>query len=150
MNQAPIFSGSVTADGVLVLADAERSRRAAHLRRLAGTSVDVIIRKRKSKRSLAQNAWIWAVAYPLLAESWGYDRHEREGMHYALIGKCFGLKWNEKLQMAVPVARSSKLSTKAFSEYMEWLIRFAAADGIVIPLPGEADIAALDTEIDNE
>ncbi len=95
------------------------------------------------QRSLDQNAWIWGIAYPLLADALGYDHHEHEDLHYALMEKCFGSHLDPRLRTLVPNKRSSKLTTKEFSEYMEFLVRFGATTcgGIFIPLPGEAEAA---------
>jgi hypothetical protein len=39
-----------------------------------------------------------------------------------------------------PAKTSSQLSTKEFSDYMEWLVRWAAMEhGIRVPLPGESE-----------
>jgi hypothetical protein len=103
--------------------------------------LELTVRVRRKRRSLDQNAWIWGVAYPLLGEGLGYDRHEIDDMHYALVAKCFGTHVDDRLGTEVPNVRSSKLTTKEFSEYMDWLVRFAAGYGVVIPLPDEAEAA---------
>jgi hypothetical protein len=109
-----------------------------YLRSEAGVELEIEIRRRKSQRSLDQNAWIWGVAYPLLAETLGYDRDEVEDLHYALVEKWGGTHWDPRMRSMVPNKRSSKLTTAEFSDYMEWLTRFAAKEfGCVIPLPDE-------------
>ena len=114
-------------------------------RLLAGWSgAAVEIRKRKSQRSLQQNAWIWSAAYPQIAEALGYEPDEIEELHYGLWAKFAGVKWDDRLQMLVPAGRSSRSDTKRFSDYMEWLVRFAVKDcgGLVITLPDEREGAA--------
>ena len=113
----------------------------ARLLDLAGKPV--VIKARTSKRSLDQNAYVWGVAYPIIAESLGYDLHEHEDLHYALVAKCFGEHFDKRVGAMVPNKRSSKMTTAEFSTYMEWLVRFAATDlgGIVVPLPGESEVA---------
>ena len=135
----PIWSGVVTSEGVLKL-DA-RSLYLGYLKRFANMPVQLVLKRRESQRSLDQNAWIWGVAYPVLAEALGYDLHEHEDLHYALVAKCFGEHFDKRVGAMVPNRRSSKLSTKEFSEYMEWLVRFGAMEcgGIVVPLPGESE-----------
>ena len=135
----PIFPGSVTEQGKLTL---ERPLQfQGHLRGLAGKRVEVVVRKPKSQRSLEQNAWIWGIAYPILGETLGYDKDELDELHYALVAKCFGVHMNEKMGVTVPNKRSSKLTTVEFSEYMEWLVRFAAKEfDCQIPLPNEVEI----------
>ena len=138
MPPTPIFTGTVTAQRTLVLNSPLAFR--AHLDQFKEKPVEVVVRLVKSKRSLDQNAWIWGVAYPILAETLGYDYEERESLHYALVAKCFGTNYDERLKADVPRKRSSKLSTKEFSEYMEWLVRFAAKEfACIIPLPEEIE-----------
>lgn len=111
------------------------------LRALAGKPVEIA--PVKSRRSLDQNAWLWGVAYPIIAVELGYDRHEHDALHYGLVAKCFGEHFDKRMGAMVPNKRSSTLTTKECSEYMEWLVRFAANDlgGIQVPLPGEGEAA---------
>lgn len=134
----PQFLAYVTDDGRLSLSRPADFR--AYLQALKGEDVEVVVRKRRHQRSQQQNAWIWGVAYPLLAETFGYDAHEHEDLHYALVEKCFGTKWDARLRTMVPQQRSSKLTTKQFSDYMEWLVRWGAEQGVVIPLPDDVDL----------
>jgi len=137
----PIFAGMVTDGGLLRL---ERPLAySAHLARLKGKRVEVTVRRFREQRSLEQNAWVWGVAYPILAETLGYDMDEREDLHYALVRKCFGTHLDPRVGVEMPNARSSKLSTKEFSDYMEWLVRFAAKEfDCVIPLPNEVEVTS--------
>lgn len=128
------LSAMVSADGSRLHLD--RPQREA-LRTLAGKRVE--IRPAKSIRSLDQNAWIWGVAYPLIADAIGYDRHEHEDLHYGLVAKWGGEHFDKRLGAMVPNKRSSKLTTREFSDYMDWLVRFAAETlGVLVPLPDEA------------
>ena len=120
----------------------ERRRFDRWLTTLVGKEIVLSANARGAKRSLDQNAWIWGVAYPLLAETLGYDRDEIEDMHYALVARCFGTHVDARIGAEVPNARSSKLTTKEFSEYMEWLTRFSAKQfNCVIPLPDEERVS---------
>jgi len=131
--------GHVSASGQLVLDD--RSKLTADVRRFAGKRVELVVRLRRSQRSVDQNRWLRGVAIKILAEHLGYDRHEYEDLHYALMEKCFGTRWNRTLQRQVPKVRSSKMSTREFSDYMEWLVRYAAQEfHCHIPLPNEVDV----------
>lgn len=135
----PVFRAVVSREIKIVLEDPGAFRE--HLVRLVDRRVEVVVRRERSKRSLAQNAWVWGCAYPLLAETLGYDRDEHEMLHYALVAKWGGKHFDERLRVDVPNKRSSKLSTTEFSDYMEWLVRFAAKEfGCVIPLPDEAEV----------
>lgn len=133
------FSGRCDDQGRWAFPSKENEALTMHLATLAGKPIVVTIAEKKDQRSLDQNAWVWGVAYPLLADTLGYDRDEIEDMHYALVAKCFGTHVDERLGAEVPNARSSKLNTKEFSDYMEWLVRFSAKEfNCVIPLPDEA------------
>ena len=138
-SQIPIWAATVTKEGILRVEDRDRFHR--YVRGLTGAQVEVVVRKRKSQRSLDQNAWAWGVAYPIIAGELGYDQHEHEDLHYALVAKCFGEHFDKRIGAMVPNKRSSKLTTAEFSSYMEWLVRFAATElgGIVVPLPGESE-----------
>ena len=136
MSEQPILA-TVTPTGLRLDAEAK-----ARLKLLAGERVE--IRKVKRTRSLDQNAWIWGVAYPQLAEALGYEPHEIEELHYGLVAKWGGEHFDKRLGAMVPNKRSSKLTTKEFSDFMEWLVRFAAKEcgGVVIELPDERTEAA--------
>jgi hypothetical protein len=137
----PVWRASVDEDGKLHVE--LRDRFLSHLKTLANMEVEVVVKRRQLQRSLDQNAWIWGVAYPVIAEELGYDKHEHDDLHYALVAKCFGEHFDKRVGAMVPNKRSSKLTTKEFSEYMEWLVRFAATElgGIMVPLPNESEAA---------
>lgn len=135
--EAPML-GVRTATGITLDRDSRE-----RLRQLSeGTRVEVRVARRT--RSLDQNAWIWGVAYPQIAEAIGYEPHEIEELHYGLVAKWGGEHFDKRLGAMVPNQRSSKLTTKQFSDYMEWLVRFAAKEcgGVVITLPDERESAA--------
>ena len=137
----PVFHGQTTERGDLRVSEPLKFRQ--HLRSLAGKPVEVVVRRKRSQRSLEQNAWAWGCAYPVLAETLGYDRDEHEELHYALVAKWGGTHLDEKLGVEVANKRSSQLSTAEFSDYMEWLVRFAAKEfDCVIPLPNEVEVSA--------
>lgn len=137
----PIFHADVTPDGArLVFDDREAPMRRRLLAAYAGQRVEVVVRKHRSKRSDRQNRWWWKIAVPLIANELGYDRHEHEDVHYALVAKCFGTHVDKLTGLEVPNARSSQLTTKQFSELMEWAVRWAAVEyGLELHLPGELE-----------
>ena len=142
MAVVPIFHARVSEDAKLVLEPTERYLRHGYLKSLAGKPVDVIIRLHRNRRSNKQNKWHWGIAIPLIAHELGYDKHEHEDVHYALVAKCFGTHVDVKLKQEIPNVRSSQLTTAQFSELMEWEVRFAARElGVVVPLPNECVLA---------
>lgn len=137
-----MFNGEITHDGRLQMDGIEASQRRRYLRSLAGKRVGVVIRERRAQRSHNQNAWLWGVALPVLAEALGYDEHEHETLHYALLGECFGHVYDQRTGQTVLAKTSSQLNTKEFANYMEWLVRWAATEhDCRIPLPGESEAA---------
>jgi hypothetical protein len=133
-----VFPAAVDANGKIAIENPPRWRIA--LQKLAGKRIEVVIRQPKSKRSLDQNKWWWGIAIPLLADELGYDKHEHDGLHYALVSKCFGVTQDTRTGVEVPNKRSSQLTVAEFAELMEWVTRFAAQEwGVVLPLPGEAE-----------
>ena len=135
----PIFHG-VVKDGAIQFEPRERGLRHGWLKGLEGAAVDVIVRRHTRKRTAEQNRWHWGIAVPLIAHELGYDKHEHEAVHYALVSKCFGTMTISGQE--VPKVRSSHLTTAQFSELMEWEVRWAATEfGIVVPLPGEIEAA---------
>ena len=118
------------------------------LKAFAGDEVIVSVTKRYGKRSLAQNSWLWGVALPLIAEHCWYDHHEHERLHYDLLAVRFGTETiNPTLPGAtariVPAKTSSQLTKAEFSDYIDWLVRYAATDlGVVVPLPNEVPVGA--------
>lgn len=142
MGLVPIFHGEVSPDGKLSLLAVEQARRLSYLRSLAGKDVDVVIKPHRDRRSDKQNRWWWGIAVPLIAHELGYDRHEHEQVHYALVAKCFGTRFDAVLKQELPNARSSQLTTVQFAELMEWAVRWAADEhGVVVPLPNESEAA---------
>ncbi len=140
MTLVPVFYGDVTADGRLVLSAAQAPLRRGYLKTLAGQPVVVTIKVKRNQRSAQQNRWHWGIAVPLIAHELGYDKHEHEHVHYALVAKCFGTTFDPKLKQEIPNVRSSHLTTTQFSELMEWEVRWAASEyGINVPLPNEAE-----------
>jgi hypothetical protein len=94
----------------------------------------------KKTRSLDQNAWLWGLALPMIAEDIGYDKHEHEWLHYELLAERFGTV-KAAGGLVLPAKTTSKMTTREFSDYMEWLVRFAAQKfGVVVPLPDEGSL----------
>lgn len=117
------------------------------LHALDGKVARVTIEEERDTRSSRQLRWLWGVAYEMFVEHYGYDLDERreakEQLHYALLKRCFGSRWDDKIGAEVPnVPASRHLDTKRCSDYMEWLVRYAAREGFVIELPDELKGAA--------
>lgn len=148
----PVFKGRVLPGGLLVLHRPKDYAR--HCATLAGKYVEVICRVERRKRTNKQNQWLWGYAYRTLLLEFGYDPLNRDEwkraiweLHEALVGRCFGTHYNERIGAEVRNARTSKLSTTEFSTYMEWLPRHAAENyHVVLMLPNEVDYSSIPDE----
>lgn len=147
-----VFKARVLQGGLLV--HHRPADYARHVRSLAGKFVEVICRPERRKRSNQQNRWVWGYAYEQILAAWGYAPDERkaatkEDLHEKLVGECFGTHWDDRLKCQVRNVRTSKLSTAEFSQYMEWLPRYAAQEPtlrIVLMMPNEVDYSSIPDE----
>lgn len=107
----------------------------------------MVITPKKEKRTNAQNRAMWGTVYDSLllglADAVGYDRHERaaakELLHEGLCAKFGGMETCKITGQQVRKFRTSKATKQEFSDYIEWVARFAATEyGVVVALPGEA------------
>lgn len=113
------------------------------LEALPGKELEIEIRPRKRERSNQQCRYLNGVAYKLLGDATGY---EREDISEYLCGAFFG--WKDKPMpgkrtVQVPLrtttrdadGKRSVLSKLEFADYVAWVQRFAAKQGVLIPDP---------------
>jgi hypothetical protein len=81
MAAVPVFIGDVDESAKLTLKAPSEFKR--YIRGLIGRTVEVVVRRPRSIRSLNQNAYYWGVVIATLAEEFGYDPPD---MHEALKG----------------------------------------------------------------
>jgi hypothetical protein len=132
-----LFPGRVDDSGTRIVFE-DPAQYVATRRKLAGKRVEVILRKPKSKRSLAQNDYAHKWPFPLIAEAMG------EGVEAAklcILGEKFG--WHEVMGKSLPIKPStSKLTITEFDALIEWMPPWALdMFGIEIPLPNEVPCA---------
>ena len=132
MTIVPKFEGVVNERGQLFL-DARKDMD-RWLRTLAGKVVEVVIRKKPSRRTVNQNAYLHAVPLPLLAEHFGMTIAE---VKYSLMGEKWGWKKDPISGREVPVKPStSEMTVDECTEFIEWLLDWAPAEhGVSIPAP---------------
>ena len=144
MSHTPVWPVRITGEGDLIHDQIAVFR--AWCRRHTGARMEMIVRKRGTKRSADQNRLLWALISEIAAEA-GYDAHEHEQLHYMLLCERFGT-WERTpgghlsrlfgRSVRVPKKTSSQLTTVEFTEYLDWLARFAAEHfGVVVQLPGD-------------
>lgn len=128
----PVFYGRVLPGGLYVRDRPKDYSR--YIKSLAGQFVEETIRKRRTKRSNQQNAYIHAVPIPMLAEHFGYTIPE---MKLVLMGECWG--WKEVLGRQIPVrSHTSEMSVEECQYFVDWVIPWAVQNhDVQIPLPNE-------------
>lgn len=130
----PVFAANVTEDGKLVLSSPLAFRQ--HLAKLSGKSVEVTVRRFRSKRSNEANRYYWGVVVPLLAEEFGYEKeemHEVLAMHFLRIDNC-------PVTGAPRRQRTPDCDTSQFALYVDACIRLGAEHGVYVPQPQEIEI----------
>ena len=126
----PIFHGKVE-KGKLILDSPDRFR--VHLSRYEGHHVEVVVRKKKSQRSIQQNKAYFGIAVDILCEHTGFNREE---MHEALKQK-FASRVDEKTGLTI-VESTADMDTVRFCQYYEDIQRWATEFlGVYIPDPNE-------------
>lgn len=102
-------------------------------------SWDVVIQKHKKKRSNMQNSALWGVAYKAISEETG---NSKEDLHEYFLGEFGG--WEDVEVMGVikarPTLRSSKMDTKTFKEFYEFIQMRASELGYYVPSPNEYEL----------
>ena len=126
----PIFHGRVE-KGKLILDSPDRFR--VHLSRYEGQPVEVVVRKKKSQRSILQNRAYFGIAVKILCLHTGFNREE---MHDALKQK-FASRVDEKTGLTI-IESTADMDTVRFCQYYEdiqrWAIEFL---GVYVPSPNE-------------
>ena len=126
----PIFHGRVE-KGKLLLDSPDHFR--VHLSRYEGQPVEVVLRRKKSQRSIQQNRAYFGIAVEILCERTGFTREE---MHDALKVK-FASRVDEKTGLTI-VESTADMDTVRFCQYYKeiqrWAIEFL---NVFIPDPNE-------------
>lgn len=119
-----LFVGRVLEGGLLVL-DRQKDY-ARHVRSFAGQHVEVLLRRRRQKRSNHANRFYWGYVLTAIAEATGYTKDEA---HDALKYQFLREDGDSPL---VKVRSTTDLSVQEFSEYLERVMAFGATTfGIV-------------------
>lgn len=127
----PVFYGKVLPGGLLVMEQAKAYGQ--HQRSLAGKHIEIVLRKRRTKRSSQANRYYFGVVVKHLAEYCGYDpqeMHEALAMRFLRIEDC-------PITGAPRRKRTPETDSSEFADYVDHCIRLAAELGVVIPQPHE-------------
>lgn len=129
----PVFTARIE-QGLIIFDNP--SRFLAHLEKLKGKRVEVIVRQQKSQRSNNQNNYYFGVVCKILGDYFGYSEEE---MHDALKYKFLRCGAAD----LETVKSTTKLNTAEFEEYLKKVRRWAAIEyNVIIPLPNEIEVAA--------
>ncbi len=98
-------------------------------------TVEVIIRKKRSRRSDQQNRYWWAIV-TILSKELGYEKNE---MHEILKFKFLQKEKHDENSGEVYqyIGSTAKLNKMEFADMTSELIRWAAGMNIILPTPGE-------------
>ena len=102
-----------------------------------GTQLEVEIKRPVAKKSDSQRAFYWAVVIPQFCDELGYDPDERELFHRQLKITYFGVKPDAKgiyrnKDIPAVFANESDKDVRQKKEFIEWVVRKAAQNGIYI------------------
>lgn len=105
--------------------------------------VEVSAKPYKAKRSTDQNALLWSIYADIIRMGGeAMAGWTKDDLHEFFLGSHFG--WTEcRLfgeRRKKPARRSSRLNKQEFSDFVEFIVRFMAEQGVYLQLPG--DIAA--------
>jgi hypothetical protein len=121
------------AKGVVIV---NRQMMAALVQDWPDGDVDIAISTQIAKRTNEQNRAQWGVALKIIGEELGYDKDELRDLSHALMIECYGSHEEKTFGLVVPNKTSSQLTKAEWSDFWDWLVRFAAKKwGIVIPDP---------------
>lgn len=105
-----------------------------------GEKLEVIVRKRKSQRSIRQNKYYFGVVLKLIAED------QSEDINY--VHWCMSDKFLKRVEFnrltkkeTIYTPSTTKLKTDQFEKYLEAIRKWASKElNIYIPLPNEVDV----------
>jgi len=123
----PVFCGKVQ-KGVLQV----DIRFYSWLSTLEGLDVEIVVRKKRSKRSDPQNRYYWGVVVAMIADHCGYTSEE---LHEALKEKFLGANERDEHGL-IKIGSTAALSKDEFAQYVNKVVQFAAMSlGVYIPDP---------------
>ena len=118
--------------------DGQLDRIVAVIRGLSPASPwQIDIREQKSKRSDAQNRYLWGVCYQTILDAPGMEGWNKDDVHQYMLGEHFGWETVEMFgkKRLRPLRRSSRLSKLEFMDYVAFIQQFMAERGVYIADP---------------
>ena len=104
--------------------------------KLDGENVTLSVSKRKIRRTLPQNAYLWGPVYGTISDYTGYSPDD---LHYR-VEPILALRTMTDDNGLRVVKKTSEMSTDEFSNYVEAVKRFAWHElNLYIPEPNESE-----------
>ena len=121
-------------------------RLAAPIRRMDGRRVVQSLREQTRKRSNPQNAYYWGVVVAEVTQMFRGEGNmvDADDVHAFLkqhVGQLSQVLVTPDGEVLRAPASTTRLSTQEFEIYMEKVRAWAAAFGLIIPLPNESEEA---------
>ena len=134
----PIFQGRIE-KGKLILETPNRFR--VYLSKHEGKPVEIIVRKKKSQRSLNQNNWYWSCIVAMISDYLGYTKEE---CHFALRERLARNRERERNGLVITESTAT-MDTVRFAKYCDEIVRWSEEFlHLYIPKPGEMELNNLD------
>ena len=129
----PIFQATIEKGRLITIGQAFTN----YLKRFKdGSNIELIIRKPRKDRTLAQNAYYWGVIVETIYREGEFGYESPEEVHEALKWRFLKIERD-----CLPTVKSTtQLSTVEFKEYIEAIQRFFSGWGINIPDPDKVMI----------
>jgi hypothetical protein len=127
----PVIRATVNDAGKLEVSAVGRELLARHLATLKGKPVDLVVSAHRNPRSVQANRYYWGVVVPLIAAYCGYDK---QAMHEALAFRFLRIE-DDPITGSPRRQHTPETDTKAFADYVDHCIQFAAELGVEIPAP---------------
>lgn len=104
--------------------------------------IEILIQRKRQKRSLNQNAYYWSVVVPMcrdLLESYGNELDDEETHSFLKehIGKLTASVVDAEGKRKAIVKSSAALTTAEFEAYILKITAWAAGESVLIPQPNE-------------
>lgn len=103
-------------------------------------TTELTVKPHKARRTVDQNALLWAIYGEIIKRGGemmaGWDKDD---LHELFLQLHFGSKVLTlgKHKKRTALRRSSKLNKQEFGEFVEFIVRYMAEQGVYIELPGE-------------
>jgi hypothetical protein len=107
---------------------------------LRDKDVEIIVKEHKPKRSDCQNRLLWSIYAEILQRgAEAMAGWTKDDLHELFLGMHFGWEIIEGFgqKRKKPIRRSSRLNTVEFTEFVDFILRYMAEQGVYIAMPGE-------------